>query len=37
MEQAVREYDYRTEEENAAEDPVAELLRTRADEARCPV
>ena len=37
MEQAVREYDYRTEEGNAAEDPVAELLRTRADEARCPV
>jgi hypothetical protein len=38
MEQAVREYaDWIEEEENAAEDPVAELLRTREDEARCPV
>ncbi len=37
MEQAVREYDCWMDEENAAEDPVAELLRTRADEARCPV
>ena len=37
MNQAVREYQYWTEEETAAEDPVAELLRTRADEARSPV
>ena len=37
MEQAVREYEDWIEEERAAEDPLAELLRTRADEARCPV
>ena len=39
MEQAVREYaDWAAEEEPAGgEDPVAELLRARADEARSPV
>ena len=38
MEQAAREYaDWIEEEENASADPVAEMLRTRADEARCPV
>ena len=39
MEQAVREYaDWAVEEEPAGgEDPVAELLRVRADEARSPV
>ena len=38
MEQAAREYTGWTEEEPAAgEDPVAELLRMRADEARSPV
>ena len=38
MEQSLREYaDWAEEEAFAGEDPVAELLRTRADEARCPV
>ena len=37
MEQAVREYTDWAGEETAAEDPVAELLRIRADEARSPV
>ena len=38
MNQAIREYtDWAEEESSGGEDPVAELLRTRADEARCPV
>ena len=38
MEQAARISDFWTEEESpAAEDPVEELLRTRADESRSPV
>lgn len=38
MEQAAEEYAYWAQEETAAGgDPVAELLRTREDEARCPV
>ena len=38
MEQAVREYaDWAEEEQGTGEDPVAELLRMRADEARSPV
>ena len=38
MNQAVREYaDWAEEDPVSGEDPVAELLRMRADEARCPV
>ena len=38
MEQAAMEYaDWAEEERPAGEDPVAELLRMRADEARSPV
>ena len=37
MEQPVREYADWAEEENSMEDPVAELLRAREDEANCPV
>ena len=38
MELAVREYtDWAEEESSGGGDPVEELLRTRADEARCPV
>ena len=38
MEQAAMEYaDWAEEEQSAGEDPVAELLRMRADEARSPV
>ena len=35
MEQAAREYEYWREDETGT-DPVAEMLRMRADEARCP-
>ena len=37
MEQAVREYTDWIDNENPGEDPVAEMLRTRADESRCAV
>ena len=37
MEQPLREYADWADEGRPAEDPVAEMLRTRADEARCPV
>lgn len=38
MEQSLREYaDWAEEENPAGEDPVAEMLRTQADEADCPV
>ena len=38
MDQAIREYtDWAEEESPAGGDPVAEMLRARADEARCPV
>ena len=38
MEQSLREYaDWAEEENPAGEDPVAEMLRTQADEAGCPV
>ena len=37
MEQAIREYSDWIEEEEPGKDPVEEMLRTRADEARSPV